>query len=50
MGFIIREQATINDSFKEFIRGGNYEKLIEQLMISFWFLMNKIEKRISASV
>ena len=32
MGFTIREQATINDNFKELIRGGNYEKLIEQLM------------------
>ena len=32
MGFTIREQAIINDNFKELIRGGNYEKLIEQLM------------------
>ena len=32
MGFTIREQAIINDNFKELIRGGNYEKLIERLM------------------
>lgn len=35
MGFTIREQATINDNFKVLIRGGNYEKLIEQLCIAY---------------
>lgn len=32
MGFIIREQAIISDKFKELIRGGTYEKLIETLI------------------
>ena len=36
MGFIIKERATINDNFKELIKGGTYGELIEKIMNEKW--------------